>query len=160
MWFRRVKATGDSLNTALWVCHRGYGRSYKIWAGTGLLESRHLPFFEPHLPSGWGTGLQRGRQLFTFLHVSLTSLSSVQPLILFCVICYCCRRYRLDTDFDYVYGTEPLRTIVFKTPWRSSRSLLYNHSDMKWASRKPNPSFQTTFQFLSWLLLFCDSRYQ
>lgn len=107
-----------------------------------------------------GTGLQRGRQLLTFLHVSLTSLSSVQPLILFCVICYYCRRYRLDTDFDYVYGPEPLRTIVFKTPWRSSRSLLYNHSDMKWASRKPNPSFQTTFQFLSWLLLFCNSRYK
>ena len=95
-----------------------------------------------HLKAGAqpGTGLQSARQLFTFLYVSLASLSGgVQPLLPLCVICYYCCRYKLDTDFDSVYWLEPFMSIVFKTPWPPSRSLLYNfHSDVKWAPRKPD----------------------
>lgn len=73
----------------------------------------------------------------------------------FCVSCYYPPRYKLNTNFDYVYGTKPLRTTVFKTTWPSSRNLLYNlHNDRKQAPRKPNPSYQTTVSGLLLVLAF------
>lgn len=85
------------------------------------------------------------RHLFTFIHVSLISLIGVQHLLLHFVSFVTTALSINLIQTLYVYGPELLRTIVFNTPWPSSRSLLYKlHNYMKRAPRKSKPLCQTT----------------
>lgn len=106
--------------TALWVCHCGYGRSYKTQAATWLLEAGTCFSWVPSPIRKMGPSMDlvyrlEGSCLLIFMFHYLLSVVSC---FLNCFVSFVttARGINFDTDFDYVYGPEPLRTRVSKLP--------------------------------------------
>lgn len=159
MWFRQVKATRSNLgycSSSAFVNLVGARKSEQELGCGKLAPPFHSARFSTEEQGPAWTWLT-ACEAVVYFHSCFINFSERCPVSFttICVICYYCPGYKLDTDFDYVYGPEPLRSIVFKSRWPSSRSLFYKrHNDMQRAPRKPKSSCQTTVSGLLLALAF------
>jgi hypothetical protein len=95
-----------SIMLQLRLCECGW--SYKPSAGMRLLEAWHLPFIQPDFPFGVGAQHGSGLQWAPVVHSHSCFINFPEPhsasFTTLCVICYRSLGYKLDSDFDYVYG--------------------------------------------------------
>jgi hypothetical protein len=86
-------------------------------------------------------------RLFTLIHVSLTSLSHIQHLLLHFVSSVTAAWGINLIQTLIMFMAEPLRTITTQNSLAFFQNFLYCfHNSMKQAPRKPNPSSQTRSQ--------------